>query len=248
MNHANLFRFWIVLILAVHLPAHESRSAEPQKMFEGPLVVVISGFRSDASAEQLAGTAPRGRGTSGMYQLTQDLKKAGFRTLFFNWNGTEAGKFTEQLPPGSEAITKAIHMACEECETRSLVVVGHSWGAHTMLEVAEELRTNGDRKIDLSIGVDPSSAARGERPDKLPSNIRQLVNFYTRNAFTWGAWRDDPRVENVDLGDAQHGFIGKGKPNYASAFDIAAHNAVEWDEQLHGAIVARIRQLSDVGR
>ena len=83
-------------------------SAQTRSDMSSTLVVVISGFRSDASAEQISRTSPRGHGTSGMYQLTCDLEKAGYRTLFFNWNGSTAGQFTEKAAPGAKAIVTAI--------------------------------------------------------------------------------------------------------------------------------------------
>jgi pimeloyl-ACP methyl ester carboxylesterase len=212
--------------------------------YSSTLVAVISGFKSDPSALQLSGKAPRWSGNSGMYQLMGDLKRAGFTTLFFNWNGTAAGKFKETSVPAAPGIAKAIRAVCEQEVIDSVMLVGHSWGGHTMLEVAAELNAEPVRRIDLAVGVDPSSIARGQRMTRLPGNVGRLVCFQTRNAFTWREWTDEPRAECVDLGSPANGFMVNGQPNYAAKFDVAAHNAVEWDERVHVAVVKRIEQAA----
>ena len=208
------------------------------------LVVLISGFKSDPTPAQIAGTSPRGTGNSGMYQLAGDLAAAGCRTMFFNWNGTPAGQGGRKKPPGAAAIVASIRDACAKAKVDRLVLVGHSWGGHTMLDVAHGLAAPPTIAIDLAIGVDPSSLSRGERMKRLPPNICRLTSFSTRNAFAWGAWKGEPRVENVDLGDPANGFMGPGQPNYAAPLDVPAHNATEWDERIHAAIIKRIARLA----
>lgn len=213
--------------------SHESSSA---------LVVVISGRGSDASAEQISNKADRGTGTSGMYQLMGDLKEQGLKTMFFNWNGTRAGKFTEKNAPGSKAIVSAIRDEASKDKIKYLVLVGHSWGGHTMLEVSQKLNAKPTMKIDLAIGIDATSFGIGQRADRLSPNVCNLVCFHTRNVFTWIPWKNDPRVEDVDLGDPAKGFMIKGEPNYAAPFDIQAHNAIEWDQRVHSDVVRRIKK------
>ncbi len=77
---------------------------------------------------------------------------------------------------------------------------------------------------------------------ELPPTIRKLVNFHTRNTFCWGVWKDEARIENIDLGEPSNRFMISGKPNYGAAFDISAHNAAEWDERIHADITKRIKQ------
>jgi pimeloyl-ACP methyl ester carboxylesterase len=218
--------------------------AQASPDYSSSLVVVISGFQSDASALQLAGKAPRWSGNSGMYQLMGDLKRTGFTTLFFNWNGTAAGKFKDTSKPPAPRIAAAIRAVCDQDAIDRVMIVGHSWGGHTMLEVAEALSAEPMRGIDLAVGVDPSSVVRGQRMATLPENISRLVCFQTRNAFTWKPWQDEPRAECVDLGNPANGFMVNGQPNYAAAFDVAAHNAVEWDARVHAAVVRRIMQAA----
>jgi pimeloyl-ACP methyl ester carboxylesterase len=229
----------VLFVLAARLPSCVAQVASPPPP---TLVVLISGFDSDPSPEQLTGKAARGQGNSGMYQLAGDLKRAGFPTLFFNWNGTVAGHYADKNPPGAKAIVSRLRAMHAKEKIEHLVLVGHSWGGHTMLEVAAALEADGEPTVELAIGVDPSSLGRGERADVLPSSIRRLVCFCTRNAFIWGAWEGGAPVEIVDLGDAAHEFMGDGRPNYAATFDVVAHNAVEWDERVHAAVVERVRR------
>lgn len=205
------------------------------------LVIVISGFDSDPSPEQIEGKSMRGRGNSGMYQLAADLTTAGLKTEFFNWNGTRAGKFTHKDAPGASGIVSFIRGVNDHGRLKHLVVVGHSWGGHTMLEVAEKLKSDPQIHVSLAIGVDPSSLSRGERSKDLPSSIDACVINHTNNAFVWGAWKNCDRVENIDLGDSANGFKAWNGGDYAAKFDIAAHNAAEWDEAIHEDLVRRIK-------
>jgi pimeloyl-ACP methyl ester carboxylesterase len=240
MIHATILPATLISVLV----CAQLSVGQPLSGYSSALVVVISGFQSDASALQLAGKAPRWSGNSGMYQLMGDLKRVGFTTLFFNWNGTAAGKFKDTSEPAAPRIAAAIRAVCQEDAIDRIMLVGHSWGGHTMLEVAESLNAEPVRHIDLALGVDPSSIARGQRMARLPGNIGRLVCFQSRNAFTWRAWQDEPRAECVDLGNPANGFMVNGQPNYAAAFDVAAHNAVEWDQRVHAAVVARIKQAA----
>ncbi|GAB5406358.1 MAG: hypothetical protein Aurels2KO_45890 [Aureliella sp.] len=219
---------------AVAQDASESRST---------LVVVISGFGSDASAAQLAGKAPRGKGTSGMYQLMRDLEDLGLSTEFFNWNGTSAGRFKQKDAPGASEIVSFIRAENAKSSLKNLVIIGHSWGGHTMMEVAQQLCEDPQIEIQLAIAVDPSSLSRGKRAKELPRTVNKLVNYHTRNAFVWGEWKSDERIQNIDLGDPANGFKAINGSSYAAKFDIHAHNAAEWDKLIHKDIVKRIESL-----
>ena len=207
------------------------------------LVVVISGFGSDPSPKQLSKESPRGQGNSGMYQLTGELTKAGFETRFFNWNGTDAGKITQDDAAGADGIASFIRDQNSAKHLKHIILIGHSWGGHTMLEVAEKLQVEPPLNVSLAIGVDPSSLSRGERMKILPSTIQSFVNYHTHNAFVWGRWKDDDRVQNVDLGDPSGSFGENNRRNYAARFDITAHNAAEWDKLIHVDIIQRIKNV-----
>lgn len=101
---------------------------------------------------------------------------------------------------------------------------------------------DGTIEVALLVLLDPSSFGRGSEPmpRMLPANVRRAVNFHTRNAFCWGSWLEDDRLQNVDLGDPQHGYLFAGGPPYDSPLNWTAHVAAEWDERVHAAIRKRI--------
>jgi pimeloyl-ACP methyl ester carboxylesterase len=232
----------------IALSCLEQSVAETLPESRSTLVVIVSGFLSDASAEQISNKAPRGQGNSGMYQVMGDLKSVGFTTLFFNWNGTSAGHYNDPGAQGAKAVVAAIRDAYAKKKIEHLILVGHSWGGHTMLEVAQGLNSAPAIKIELAIGVDPSSLGRDQNIDQLPPNIGRLVYFRTGNAFCWSGWKNETRVECIDLGNPANGFMQGGKPDYAAAFDISAHNAAEWDERVHADLVSRIKKTVVVKR
>ena len=169
-----------------------------------------------------------------------DLEPTGCRTRFFNWNGTSAGQFAAQRGAGPTTIVESIRSAFAQSKSKQLILVGHSWGGHTMLEVAEQLSGEPAIEIGLAIGLDASSFSRGARMELLPENVKKFVNFYSGNSFCWGEWKDEQRVENIYLGDPANGFVVDGVPNYASKLDWGAHNAAEWDSNIQAAIIKRI--------
>ncbi|KAA1262610.1 hypothetical protein LF1_51770 [Rubripirellula obstinata] len=207
-------------------------------------MVVISGFRSDATAEQIARKASRGTGNSGAYQLMVDLEESGCSAMFFNWNGTSAGQFASQKGAGAEGIVRSIRRANIQPGFEQLVLVGHSWGGHTLLDVADLLKRDPTIDVDLAIGLDASSFSRGERMESLPTNIAKLINYFSDNAFTWGEWPDELRVRNISLADPANGFVVDGKPDYASKLSWEAHNAAEWDANVHAAIKKLVLDLA----
>ena len=210
------------------------------------LVVVISGFDSDPSPAQIEKKSVRGRGNSGMYQLAGDIAARKIATQFFNWNGTAAGKYTQKNAPGASGIATFIRDIHANNPLKHLILVGHSWGGHTVIDVAKELANDPPIEVALAVCVDPSSFSRGQRPAELPSTIRSCVIYYTHNAFVWGPWLNSNRVENVDLGDAANGFKPKHGRNYSAKFDVSAHTASEWDEGIHEDVLHRInRRIAD---
>ena len=201
------------------------------------LVVVISGMGSDASEAQIQRTAKFRRGNSGGYELMIDFKDAGFETKFFNWNGVEAGKFKTEQGKGPKPIVDFIRESVDRSKPKRLILVGHSWGGHTMLEVAKQLENEPKVKVEMAFSIDASSFSRG-RIDPLPENIEQLVSYYSANLICWGEWKE-PRVKNIFLGDPANGFMKNGSPKYDLKFDTGAHNAAEWDEKIHADIIRR---------
>ena len=205
------------------------------------LVVLIGGMDSDPTAEQLAGTAERGRGNSGMYQLQGDLRSAGLDTEYFNWNGTRAGRIAEKKPPRTAMIRDVIRDRLESHAQDRVCIVGNSWGGHTAYEVCRELyECEQPLRVESLVLLDPSSAGRSlKKPTELPVNIGRAVNYYTRNAFVWGKLKS-PRLINVDLGDSGSGFLEKGGPEYNAIFSFPAHVSAEWDGRIHADIQRRV--------
>ena len=208
------------------------------------LVVVISGLRSDASKAQIEQRSKFRSGNSGAYHLMIQFKNRGDRVRFFNWNGTDAGEFTKQKARGPTAIADFIRDCYAESKPNRLILVGHSWGGHTMLEVADLLRGDSTENLPkisvaMAFAIDASSLSRGGRIKKLPDNIQKLVSYYTANAFCWGEWKNEPRITNISLGDPANGFMVNGHPKYSALLDPGAHNAAEWDEKIHADIIKR---------
>ena len=204
------------------------------------LVIVVAGFKSDASVAQIERMTKLRSGNSGIYELMIDFKQAGYRTKFFNWNGTAAGQFTKERGKGAESIARFIRETLAKSESKRLVLVGQSWGGHTMLEVAQQLKKAPEIKVSIAFGIDAVSFSRGGRMKQLPDNIATMIHYYTGNWFGWGEWKDEPRVKNVFLGDPANGFVVPGNPDYAAKNDPGAHNAAEWDEKIHADIVKRV--------
>lgn len=211
-------------------------------------VVLIGGFVSDPSPAQLNGTSGRG-GNSGMYRLAGDLLNAdGIAVDYFNWNGTRAGNIRMRKPPMADGIAESIRERAAAHPDERIVLVGNSWGGHTAREVCERLAIAPVVPVELVIFLDPSSLGRtlnGKRNGGLPDNVDRAVNYFTHHQLSWRNWPDEPRVENIDLGDARHGFLFEGGPEYGSSIDFQAHVAAEWDERIHSDIRRRIRQLRE---
>ena len=203
-------------------------------------VILIGGFDSDPTPAQIAGTAPRGEGQSGMYQLAGDLAREGLTTEYFNWNGSRAGKIKEK-PPLSAGIAQFIVDRHRKQPTEQLAIIANSWGGHTAWEVCEAL-TEPEIPIAMTVFLDPSSLGRAKtaRPAQLPLCIRSARNYYTRNVFGWRELQDEERLVNVDLGDADHGFLVRGGPKYDATLDTQAHIAAEWDPRIHREITQHV--------
>ena len=204
------------------------------------VIVVVSGFDSDPSAEQIAGTAQRGSGNSGIFQLKGDLDAAGLECKFFNWNGTVAGQFGKNDPAGAAEIASWIEKRAAETSNTEFIFLGHSWGAHTLFDVASQISDSSSIRVPFAVMLDASSALRGASPSKLPENIVTLVNYHTGNMFCWGPLKSERKVKNINLGEPTNGFMENGFPKYGSAFDISAHVSAEWDQKIHRDIYLRI--------
>lgn len=208
-------------------------------------VVLIGGIDSDPTPAQIAGTARRGEGQSGMFQLAGDLAAKGLATEYFNWNGTRAGKISEKAP-SSAGIVQWIREHHAKFPRQRLTIVANSWGGHTAWEVCEAL-AEAEIPIELALFLDASSTGRAKsaRPARLPKCIQSARNYYTRNLFGWREWPDEARLVNIDLGDPKQGFLVEGGPKYDSSFDVKAHIHAEWDQRIHEELVTQLVKLVD---
>ncbi len=209
--------------------------------------VLIGGMDSDPTAEQLAGTARRDQGNSGLYRLREDLHAADVVAEYFNWNGTRAGQLADPQPPHTRAIVDCLRAHGRQAPRDRLAIVGNSWGGHTAYEVARTLATSDHPlALDLVVFLDPSSTGRALVPPRTrPVTINRSVNYYTRNRFVWGPLKIAENHDNIDLGDPTTGYLRPDGPPYQSPFDFPAHVAAEWDEQIHADIRQRLLQLCE---
>lgn len=242
----------ITLVQAI-APEVTLRAEPPGEPGQTPraLVVLIGGMDSDPTPEQISGTAARSAGNSGLYRLGNDLKAAGVATEYFNWNGTRASEINQRPAPQAAAIATTIRQHLTRYPRDKVVLVGNSWGGHTTWQVCQELvDSTAPVAVDYVVFLDASSTGRAKssRPRELPININRATNIYTRNLFGWRNLPQDDRIENIDLGDARHGFLTKGGPAYDSPFDFQAHVAAEWDERIHANIKQRILKLVAPGK
>ena len=233
--------FTLMLLVLTTLPSGACVETPSKRLF----VVFIGGINSDPTAAQMAGTAQRGVGNSGMFQLATDLRQDGASAEYFNWNGSAAGKIKEQQAPLSKGIAEQIRKRHVDRPKDKLALVGNSWGGHTAWEVSQLLAEEPAVPVDLIVFLDPSSAGRFDKaqPENLPSNVKNAVTIATRNALGWKKWADEPRAEFVDLGDPANGFLKKRGPAYDSLFDVKAHIAAEWDPAIHKSIQSRLLKL-----
>jgi pimeloyl-ACP methyl ester carboxylesterase len=230
------------------LLADDSAREETRREAHRPvhvLVVLIGGIESDPTAEQIAGTAGRNEGNSGLYRLAGDLAQEQVIPEYFNWNGTRAGKIRDKDPPRARGIADFIDGHLQKFPGDRVAIVGNSWGGHTALEVVR-LLSSGERPLALNLVVflDASSTGRGPaKPKALPVNVNRAVSYFTHNAFVWGKWDAGSRLENIDLGDAARRSSHGRDFDYSAAFDVRAHAAAEWDEEIHADIRRRLLDL-----
>jgi pimeloyl-ACP methyl ester carboxylesterase len=223
------------------LPATHPPARRPVHL----LAVLIGGIDSDPTPAQIDGTAERSEGNSGLYRFAGDIARHDILPEYFNWNGTRAGKIQTEKPPGSRGIADFVRAHLQTFPGDRVAIAGNSWGGHTALEAARELSAGETPlAIDLVVFLDPSSTGRGPvQPKALPVNVNRAVSYSTRNMFTWGKWHAGKRLEYIDLGDPDNHFMRDGEPAYNAKFDMRAHIAAEWDENIHSDIKQRLLKL-----
>ena len=209
------------------------------------LVILIGGMDSDPTHRQIAGTATRKEGNSGLYRLRGDLHEKRVTPEYFNWNGSRAGELNGSGSGDVASITRFIEAHLTRHPHDRLAIVGNSWGGHTAWEVITQLRERQPEvAVSLAVFLDGSSTGRAPQERKgLPTNIVQSLNIYTRNTFVWGKLPPAPRQENIDLGDPTQGFLRQAGPPYDAVLNFKAHVSAEWDEEIHSLIRRRLLAL-----
>ena len=235
---------WAFLALLSGVANRQNALAEDDPPKGVTHVVLIGGFDSDPTPQQLVGTARRGEGNSGLYQLRNDLRKEKISADYFNWNGTPPGSIQAEQPPGAAAIADYIREQFQNDPAVRIGIVGNSWGGHTAWEVCRSLAdSDPELQILLLIFLDPSSAGRpdSKRPKALPKNVNAAVQYASKNVVVWSLWQKEPRVTHVDLADKELGFLRPGGPPYGALFSPDAHVGAEWDELIHRDIRRRLK-------
>lgn len=223
-------------------PATPIGSAEASRRL---LVVLIGGFDCDPTPAQMDGSAPRGTGKSGLYQLAGDLQELGLATEYFNWDGSRAGRLGREAAPGAPSIARFIREDQRKNGQASLALVGNSWGAYTALELVSLLAAGPESlRIEQLHLLDPATLLRSLRGlPAVPDNVGSVSNYFSRHWLSSGALPADQRVVNIDLGDPSHGFLRDDWARYDRRDDWTAHVLVEWDPLIHEDVKRRLAAL-----
>ena len=211
----------------------------------GLLVVLIGGFDSDPTPDQIAGQSEPGEGNSGLYDLGRELiQHERISCQYFNWNGTGPGQIEQRPAPAETSIVAAMRWHLTMRPNDRLAIVGNSWGGHTAVRVLEELMKSPEPLATQTlILLDAGSVGRNTPPPQLlPTNVCRIRQYATRNLFVWGELPRDRRLIRIDMGNPANGFPPVDKVDYARLFDLHSHIAVEWDPRVHQAVTDLLLQ------
>ena len=120
----------------------------------------------------------------------------------FDWFGAGSIKGNyDGITDMSEAIKGAKHYSWDDSDSiiedikkrksdEPIILVGHSFGGDSAVEIAQELNTieNGFRKIDLLITLD----SVGLDNDKIPQNVTKNLNFLAQGPYNF--LNDGPNI------------------------------------------------------
>ena len=204
-------------------------------------VILIGGFDSDPTKKQIKGSARRGRGSSGLYQLHRDLESMGTASRYFNWEGSDAGRLGRSGAPGPARIANYVRQFHLKNSRLKTAIIGASWGGYTALEVTEVLNsTENVIPVETLILVDASAFFRNLKGlPPISKNVMHAINYFTHNRISTGALTD-VRVENIDLGNSINGFLRNHWARYNRRGDWRAHVLSQWDPYIHQDIHNRM--------
>jgi hypothetical protein len=126
-----------------------------------------------------------------------------------------------------------------------IILYGHSWGASTVVTLADELRKDGVT-VTLTVQVD-SIEKKGQHDGVIPANVARAVNFYQPDGVLHGRTKiraADPGATQI-LGNFRFSYKDmpaecKPYPWYERKF-IKTHIAIECDPVLWKRIEGLIR-------
>jgi hypothetical protein len=166
----------------------------------------------------------RGLWSSGIDDLAAQLRQEGIKASVYR---------EEQWKPLADQIAADFARGGRRAP---LVLIGFSYGADNVVEMARELDAGGI-PVDLLITIDPVTAA------PVPRNVRECVNFYQSNGF-WDIFpwlrgtpltRDPPgggKLTNYDLRKYRTDLLEPG----------TSHATIAGNAKLHRAIIELIKK------
>ncbi len=139
----------------------------------------------------------------------------------------------------------------EKAGTR-IILVGHSWGASSVVYLARDLERDG-LPVLLTVQID-SIRKRGEDDSNIPSNVKQAVNFYQSSGILHG------RSEITASDASQTMILGNFRYRYTkepadcreypwyNRLLFKGHTAIECDPQVWSQVADLVRmQLPESG-
>jgi thioesterase domain-containing protein len=120
-----------------------------------------------------------------------------------------------------------------ESEDEPLVLVGFSYGADDVIEIANELSAK-RRYIDLLVTIDPVT------PEAVPGNVARCVNYFQSN----GPWDALPWLRGIPLERADDSDLPLENIDIRRRPDLiepnTSHATIAANRKLHSAIVERV--------
>lgn len=163
--------------------------------------------------------------STGMDELSVKLREQGISAEVFQ------GEQRAQL---AAAIAKAY---ANNPRREPLVLIGHSYGADDVLRIARELEAK-NITVDLVVTCDAVT------PPKVPSNIRELYNYYKPN----GAWDNLPWLRGIPLSPDEKKAVKLANYDLTSnRRDLLERNTnhfnIEKNAKLHKDIIQRVHKV-----
>jgi pimeloyl-ACP methyl ester carboxylesterase len=189
----------------------------------------LSEIRPTSDSQARVGNAYLFRGfigvfSTGMNALGDELNKDGVRARVFQ---------SDQWAEVADTIAEKYKTSSVE----PVVLVGHSYGADNIIELARRLNDK-KVKVDLIITLDPVT------PPKVPANVVKVVNLYQSN----GPWDNLPWLRGIPLEAEEPGTVKLMNENIrVERKDLLAdglnHFNIEKQEKIHKEVIARIKEI-----